>query len=174
MELLFEARLEIRGIEGKLYFVQPKPIVHPQPVLEPDPDSLVDGGGVTVEGTVLKDGGILRMWYNAWPKDWDGQNVNLVGYAESEDGLSWRRPVLNLLEIATDPTISATSAFACPASLLIPPRRPPTATGQPVVSNPAPFLVAYGSNDAVTTPHIRQMVSFGNSIPRLRPGIAAM
>ena len=120
MELLFEARLEIRGIEGKLYFVQPKPIVHPEPVLEPDPDSLVDGGGVTVEGTVLKDGGILRMWYNAWPKDWDGQNVNLVGYAESTDGLNWRRPVLNLLEYGNRPNNLCNLGFCMPGVFIDP------------------------------------------------------
>ena len=43
---------------------------------------------VYIYGTVLpsEDGGTLRMWYMRWP--------DRVLYAESEDGVSWRRPQL--------------------------------------------------------------------------------
>ena len=30
------------------------------------------------------------MWYQAWPKDWDGGDVSLVAYAESDDGIAWK------------------------------------------------------------------------------------
>jgi hypothetical protein len=98
MELLFESRLEIRRVEGKLYFVQVQPTIHPTPVLEADPNSPVDAGGVSCFGTVLREGGRYRMWYQAWPRQWDGHNSPLVGYAESEDGIAWRRPRLGLVE----------------------------------------------------------------------------
>ena len=51
---------------------------------------------MSIYGTVLDDGGRFRMWYQAWPKDWDGGNAQLVGYAESDDGIAWRKPTLNL------------------------------------------------------------------------------
>jgi len=103
MELLFESRLEILRAEGKIYFIQVAPETHPEPVLEPDPDSFADGGGASIYGTVLDDGGRLRMWYQAWPQDWAGGNVNLVGYAESDDGIVWHKPQLNLVEYGNRP-----------------------------------------------------------------------
>lgn len=98
MELLFESRIEVAGIEGKIYAVQMSPEVHPGPVHAPDPSIVVDGAGASIYGTVLREGGIYRMWYQAWPKDWDGHNAVLVCYAESDDGIHWRRPVLNLVD----------------------------------------------------------------------------
>jgi hypothetical protein len=38
------------------------------------------------------------MWYQAWPEDWLNYDVALVGYAESDDGITWRKPVLNLVD----------------------------------------------------------------------------
>lgn len=96
MELLFETRLEILGVEGKLYFIQVKPVLHPEPVLQPE--SFVDGAGASIYGTVLRDGGRYRMWYQAWPKDWGGHDVDLVGYAESDNGIDWVKPPLNLVD----------------------------------------------------------------------------
>ena len=88
-ELLFESRLNIAApggasaMEGKLRFVQGKPKLHDGSVLVGDTDT--DGAGASIYGTVLRDGGHYRMWYQAWPRDWDGQDVALVGYAESDD-----------------------------------------------------------------------------------------
>jgi hypothetical protein len=97
MELLFESRSEITKRTGNIKFFQRKPTIHPEPVLEPD--SFVDGAGVMCYGTVLRDKGILRMWYQAWPSDWQkGANSSLIGYAESDDGLSWRKPKLGLVD----------------------------------------------------------------------------
>lgn len=97
MELLFESRTEITERTGELYFFQRKPTIHPESVL--GPDSFVDGAGTMCYGTVLRDNGIFRMWYSAWPRDWkDGANSGLVGYAESDDGLVWRKPNLGLVD----------------------------------------------------------------------------
>ena len=98
MELLFESRAEITKRTGKVYFFQRKPTIHPESIL--GPDSFVDGAGLMCYGTVLRDNGIYRMWYNAWPRDWNGSNSNLVGYAESDDGLTWRKPKLGLVDYA--------------------------------------------------------------------------
>ena len=97
MELLFESRSEITKRTGNIKFFQRKPTIHPKSVLEPD--SFVDGAGAMCYGTVLRDKGIFRMWYSAWPRDWkNGDNSGLVGYAESDDGLVWRKPNLGLVD----------------------------------------------------------------------------
>jgi len=99
MELLFESRTNLKTA-GKLYFFQRRPSIHPEPVLTPD--SFVDGAGTSLYGTVLHDGGMYRMWYQAWPRDWDGKNGELLGYAESDNGLDWRKPKLGQVEHAGD------------------------------------------------------------------------
>ena len=96
MELLFESRTNIRGISGKLYFETNQADVDPEPVVTPS--NAVDGGGTSIYGSVLHEGGRFRMWYQAWPKDWDGRDVSLVGYAESDDGVEWRKPGLGLYD----------------------------------------------------------------------------
>ncbi len=100
MELLFETRLEIARIEGKVYFFQAQPALHPEPVLRPD--GLVDGAAAYIYGSVLRDGGRYRMWYQACPKDWAGRDVNLVAYAESDDGINWIKPTLRLVPYGDD------------------------------------------------------------------------
>src|ERR1044072_5162161 len=42
---------------------------------------------------VLRDGGKYRLWYNASLND----TRLYIAYAESDDGLNWRKPVLNLV-----------------------------------------------------------------------------
>jgi len=94
VELLFESRLEIRRIDGRVRAVQARPEVLPEPVVLPD--SAIDGTGASIYGTVLQDGGRFRMWYQAWPRDWNGRTVDSVAYAESEDGYHWTKPDLGL------------------------------------------------------------------------------
>ncbi len=62
-------------------------------------DSVSDGRGASIYGTVLHDGGTYRMWYQAWPKVWNGGDVCFVGYAESDDGEVWQKPALGLTEM---------------------------------------------------------------------------
>ena len=59
--------------------------------------------------TVIRDGGLYRLWYEGAPEDlWDAERSRrlpardiwgvVLCYAESEDGLSWRKPELGLQE----------------------------------------------------------------------------
>ncbi len=96
MELLFESRLNLKNATGKLNFFQHKPDLHPDPVLQNDTPT--DRAGASIYGSVLHDGGQYRMWYQAWPEDWGGKDTAFVGYAESDDGISWRKPALNLVD----------------------------------------------------------------------------
>lgn len=98
MQLLFESRTEIAKTTGKLAFIQRTPTIHPEPLL--GPESFVDGAGTALYGTVLREQGIYRMWYQAWPRDWNGASSDLVGYAESDNGLDWRKPNLGLVDYA--------------------------------------------------------------------------
>jgi hypothetical protein len=89
-----------------------KPAVRPAPVLPPSPreSSAPDNCAAHFYGTVLQDGGIFRMWYYAchwgrnpdWPPEMarqlakytDNLFIGPLCYAESEDGLTWRKPAL--------------------------------------------------------------------------------
>lgn len=90
MELLFESRLCIGELTGKMRFVQGRAVLHEEPVLVGD--NAGDESGVSIYGTVLREAGGFRMWYQAWPRDWQGNDAALVGYAESADGIEWRKP----------------------------------------------------------------------------------
>ena len=101
MELLFESSLEIRKVEGKMYFIQVQPTFHPEPVLSPDPNSLVDAGGTSCFGTVLRDGSKFRMWYlgmiqTTFEKGQAPGYWRPMCYAESDDGIHWTKPELGL------------------------------------------------------------------------------
>ena len=97
MELFFESRTNLGGFAGHLNFVQRKPHIYPEPVLRPD--TFADGAGVTIYGSVLHDGGKLRMWYHAIPEDWDYQrDMSSIAYAESSDGIHWTKPDLDLFD----------------------------------------------------------------------------
>jgi hypothetical protein len=97
MELLFESRTNLGGFTGHLNFVQRKPRLHPEPVIRPD--TFADGAGVSIYGSVLQDGGKLRMWYLAVPEDWDYQrDMSSIAYAESDDGITWTKPALGILD----------------------------------------------------------------------------
>jgi hypothetical protein len=97
MELLFEGRTNLGGMSGSLRFIQHQPEIHPEPVLRPDATG--DGKRVSLYGSVLRDGGKLRMWYYAVPRG-QGERVDaaFVAHAESEDGLTWTKPALGLVE----------------------------------------------------------------------------
>ncbi|MEZ5276749.1 MAG: hypothetical protein R3F07_10255 [Opitutaceae bacterium] len=92
MELLFESRVCLGGITGKVLAVQGKPELHEEPVLVGDTE--VDGSGASIYGSVLWADGRFRMWYQAWPSRWTGKDAAQVAYAESEDGVEWRKPDL--------------------------------------------------------------------------------
>ncbi len=124
MELLFESRLEVLRATGRLRFVTAEPEVLPEPVLRPD--CAADGTGANIYGSVLSDGGLLRMWYQAWPADWNGRTVDYVGYAESDDGLTWRKPALGLVRDGPPGNNLSDLALHSP-SVSIDPSAPPEA-----------------------------------------------
>lgn len=67
--------------------------------LEPGPAGSWDSRLTSIYGSVLKEGGEFRMWYCCMP---DAQSHGeyadhgLICYAQSDDGLAWRKPDLRL------------------------------------------------------------------------------
>lgn len=98
------------------------PEVLPDPVLVGDSD--VDGHGASIYGSVLYDNSTYRMWYQAWPRDWDGSDVIAVACAESDDGLHWRRPAYNLVECCGSKANHLTDLPFHSPSVLIDPAAP--------------------------------------------------
>ena len=98
MQLLFETRLELLRVAGNMHFFVRRPFVAPEPVLVGDTD--VDALGAHIYGSVHHDGGVYRMWYQATAQPWSRHDSPAVGYAESDDGLTWRKPTLNLVEVS--------------------------------------------------------------------------
>ena len=124
MELLFESRTNLSGFAGHLNFVQHTPEVHPQPVLVGD--TFADGRGVTIYGSVHRDGGRLRMWYLALPENWDyAGDMSSTAYAESDDGIHWHKPALGLIEHGPGPNNLVNVSLHCP-SVFIDPDSPPS------------------------------------------------
>lgn len=96
MQLACEGHAQIRALSEGLRLVLNPPTVLADPVLECR--SPVDASGASIYGSVIREGGRFRMWYQAWPQDWNGEDVVAVACAESEDGLEWRRPDYGLIE----------------------------------------------------------------------------
>jgi len=97
MELLFETRLDLLRVAGNMHFFVRRPFVSPEPVLVGD--SNVDELGAHIYGSVHNDGGRYRMWYQATAEEWSRHDSPAVGYAESDDGITWRKPSLKLVEV---------------------------------------------------------------------------
>jgi hypothetical protein len=101
-----------------VYFFQGRPTVHPEPVLLPDTDT--DGAGVAIYGSVIHTDGLFRMWYQAIPRNWDGIDVGQVCYAESQDGINWTKPALNMVPGAAEPNNLVDLPFHGPSVCLDP------------------------------------------------------
>lgn len=96
MQLFYEGNPQIDSLTQGMKVVLNRPVVLDEPILQGESDA--DASGVTIYGTVLRDGGGFRMWYQAWPRSWDGTDSIGVGHAESSDGLRWRRSDCGLVE----------------------------------------------------------------------------
>ena len=96
MQLICEGHPQITGVSHGIRLVLNKPTVLEEPVLQGD--STADALGCSIYGSVIDDGGTFRMWYQAWPRDWDGSDEVSVACAESDDGVNWRRPSCGLVE----------------------------------------------------------------------------
>ena len=124
MELLFESRTNLSDFRGHLNFVQHRPSIHPEPVVVPDTFS--DGKGLSIYGSVHRDAGKLRMWYLAMPEDWDYKaDMSSNAYAESDDGIHWRKPALDIVKHGPGPNNLLNLSLHCP-SVFIDPAAPPT------------------------------------------------
>jgi hypothetical protein len=147
MELLFESRPDLSLVSGKCYFFQNRPTLSSAPVL--GLDCFAEACGTSIYGSVLRDGGRYRMWYQAWPGDWNGDNADLVGYAESDDGIEWTKPRLDLVDYGGDSPNFTDLGFHAPA-VFIDPTAPPShryrATGCTGAGRKAgnPGATAYG------------------------------
>lgn len=118
MQLICEGHLRIEPT-AHVQLVQNRPAFHPEPVLAGS--TAVDGSGCSIYGTVLRDGGIYRMWYQAWPRDWNLQDSCAVACAESDDGLDWHRPAYGLVECEGSTANHLTDLpFHCPSVFLDP------------------------------------------------------
>lgn len=83
------------------YYIS-KPSVRTEPVLKPERDNpnAPDEMAAHFYGTVIKDGDKFRMWYYGARRA--GGRWKIVGqacYAESADGVNWRKPPLEQVEI---------------------------------------------------------------------------
>ncbi len=71
------------------------------PVLRRGPAGSADAMGVQFYGSVIRENGKFRMWYVAFDDDTDSKAPSArwrAAYAESDDGLTWRKPSLGLVE----------------------------------------------------------------------------
>ena len=119
MNIVCEAHPQIIFRSQGLQYIQERPTIEPQPVLRGDTD--VDASGVAIYGSVILDGGIYRMWYQAWERDPDGVDSCLVGCVESDDGLNWRRPNYGLVEVSGSKNNHLTDLpFHCPSVFIDP------------------------------------------------------
>jgi len=81
---------------GKIYNFQQKSYLEKEPALIADRHTEVSGVFV---GSVLKDGGVYRMWYTAWSKNYNGSDdMAIGGYVEFGNCVDWRKPDLGIVE----------------------------------------------------------------------------
>lgn len=89
------------------------------PVMVGDTD--VDGGGCALYGSVIKEEGLFRMWYQARPAGEDISDDVTVAYAESDDGVNWRKPELGLVEFRENKNNNLVPlTYSCPSVFIDP------------------------------------------------------
>ena len=119
MQLICEGHPQITGVSHGMRLVLNKPTVLEEPVLQGD--STADAMGCSIYGSVIDDGGTFRMWYQAWPRDWDGSDEVSVASTESDDGVNWRRPSCGLVECSGGKQNNLTDlAVHCPSVFIDP------------------------------------------------------
>lgn len=121
MQQLLESNPHVWHWGAAVRPVQAKPqIVGPIILNDADVD---EAGGIFP--SVIQDNGIHRMWYNAW--QWEPDNKLWISYnlayAESDDGVTWRKPALGLVEFKgrrdnnlVDLPFGGTSVFVGPVA----------------------------------------------------------
>lgn len=96
---LFLEYRQFEQVEGFARRLQP-PTKHPEPCLVSEAPWENDALGL-YGSVVQRDDGLFQMWYmcGGW-----GQGKMKVAYAESDDGIRWRRPELDLCDWQGRPT----------------------------------------------------------------------
>ncbi len=94
-KVLFLDLLEVSALGGLTESFQAMKKHPSNPVLETGPPGSFDGLRAHAYGEVLHEEGKFRMWYTGLGR-W--QRPHHVGYAESEDGVNWVKPILNQVE----------------------------------------------------------------------------
>lgn len=95
MQLICDGHVQIESVSPGLRITLNRPTVLDHPVMVGETDADASGASVS---TVIHDGGVYRMWYAAWPREWNLEDVVTVACAESDDGLNWRRPKYSMIE----------------------------------------------------------------------------
>ena len=96
MQMICEGHPQIVSVSRGMRFIQVFPDILPEPVLVGDTG--VDDRGVSLYGSVILDGGLFRMWHIVYPGVSHGGNHYQVACAESDDGLTWRKPSYGVME----------------------------------------------------------------------------
>ena len=118
MQLICDGHTQICA-HREAQLILSKPTMLDQPLLEGA--SAADGGGCSIYGTVIRDGGVYRMWYNAYPRLTNALSGSLVGCVESDDGLNWRRPSYGIFECEGTKANHLTDLlFHCPSIFIDP------------------------------------------------------
>ena len=82
---------DVASLQGVERVIHPAEKYECNPVVSPD--QLWEGDEVLLGGTVRREGGRFRMWYQC---NVETSFMNL--YAESQDGINWTKPVLGRYE----------------------------------------------------------------------------
>lgn len=80
-----------RGV--RLRTARPQLTEHPVIV----PDTPTDGITMGAYCTLMKDGGTYRLWYESYLPQQGADEEAQICYAESDDGFTWRKPKLNIV-----------------------------------------------------------------------------
>ena len=84
--------MDMKGVVQEVHSAE----IYPEPVLVGDqPWEKI---GVTLYGSVIYDGKKFRMWYEPAPGAFTKYPFWSVGYAESKDGIHWRKPNLGIVK----------------------------------------------------------------------------
>jgi len=119
MQLLCESHPRVGRVTDGFHQIVASPLVYPEPIVRGE--TPVDMYGTSIYGSVIKENGLFRMWYQAWPDDWDQNDTCQVACVESEDGINWRRPDYGVIEYHSDKHNHLTDLpFHCPSVFIDP------------------------------------------------------
>ncbi len=98
--VMFLDLLEVADIEGVTQVVEPMEKDSCNPVLTHGEPRSWDAMQVNLQGTILKDEDLYRIWYTGFDQKPFFPIQSACGYAESKDGVTWTKPNLGLFPYA--------------------------------------------------------------------------